>query len=881
MILSPIFFFYELYFVQWLYPDETRIFNNNASDFVSVGYRRLCILRRGLEAASILLSIMITPGIDKKHITDDSIELCVALMRLHIIKNVIPALSSTGHTATSKVDLDHHTPSKKRRRKSRDDNIVPDQTELIRHMKKVYKPILCTVGLLSLIMERIDFLVQNIQVDDQPLLSICSSSLGSLTIDASSSAQSTSTLNNSALAHIIQIAAMGLVCTIFKRYPRHRTIILEDLFPLMLRLPSSKRSLRTFPVKSFVSKSTNSTPSSKVKANCIQNISALVLFLVQSCVVMPKAVSGNSEDNGSLPRLTSGIVGSRNVCEYFTSNMLQRCSKRGEEGGASEFRPILANLIDDLLHIQLLPEYPAADLLLLSFCRKLSEDLLKNSSVTGKKDQSENISAESTYISTAMDTLGTICSDIADKLSTHRDNPMTLPQATELNESSKIDKISSNQCICGRTGLVDTFMLDCDRCHGWFHGLCVGIRKDNLPEVWICDECKLQIIVEEQTKSFHSRYCRRLQCSNNGNDISFMEESHIMRQLLLNYLSYLVQTNKTTNLIIARHFHVAKWIEELDKKREDNDIPSSKTLESELICSHFLEQWNLIDEVQFGDRMLKSTKSTRDDVITNWQSHSLSNEGNTRLMLSLAASKSELFLAFPRILGVLVRLMGDKEIVSFRKLGVKSIFQVIQADSSLMLQPVVRDAIASRFRDEAISVREAALNLVGTYVLQAPTTSNVFHNPLVSRLHDKGISVRKRAVKIFRDILISYPSYPGRADACTVMLQRAADPKEDDGVRDLIQELFLFLWFDIDSGLIQQPGFQNIDFPRRSDETPLTNNSASIQDNSKNEMCKKTRKIRGRKKKTLHTVVEQQQVRFDTAAKVSDLYYVEPCQFSF
>ena len=873
-MISNLFFSNELYFAQWLYPDDTRISNNDASDIVSLGYHRLCILRRGLEAASILLSIMITPGIDKKHISDDSIELCVALMRVHIIKNIIPALSSTGHTATSKADIDHHTPSKKRRRKSKDDNIVPDQTELIRHMKKVYKPILCTVGLLSLVMERIDFLVQNIQVDDQPLLSICSSSLGSLTIDASSSAQSTLTMNNSALSHIIQVSAMGLICTIFKRYPRHRTIILEDLFPLMLRLPSSKRSLRTFPVKSFVSKSMSSTPLSKVEAHCIQNISALLLFLVQSCVVMPKAVSAISEKNVSLPRLTSGILGSRNVCEYFTSNMLQRCSKKGEEGGASEFRPILANLIDDLLIVQLLPEYPAADLLLLSFCRKLSDDLLKNSSVTGKKGQSENMSAESTYISTAMDTLGTICSDIADKLSTHRDNPMTLPRATELNESLKMEKISSNQCICGRTGLVDTFMLDCDRCHGWFHGLCVGIRKDNLPENWICDECKLQIIVEEQTKSFHVRYCRRLQCSLNDNNISYMEESHIMRQLLLNYLSYLVQSNKAINLIIARSFHVAKWIEELDKKREDTDSSSSKKLESELICSHFLEQWNLIEKIQCGDGVLKSTKSTSEDPITNWQSHSLSNEGNARLMLSLAVSKSELFLAFPRILGVLVRLMGDKEIVSFRKLGVKSIFQVIQADSSLMLQPVVRDAIASRFRDEAISVREAALNLVGTYVLQAPTSSNVFHNPLVSRLHDKGVSVRKRAVKIFRDILISYPSYPGRADACTVMLQRAADPKEDDGVRDLIQELFLFLWFDIDSGLNRQSGFQTIDFSEKSHKATLNNNNASIKDNSKQEMCQKTRKIRGRKKKTVQMVAEQQQIRFDTAAKVSGLYFV-------
>lgn len=44
--------------------------------------------------------------------------------------------------------------------------------------------------------------------------------------------------------------------------------------------------------------------------------------------------------------------------------------------------------------------------------------------------------------------------------------------------------------------------------------------------------------------------------------------------------------------------------------------------------------------------------------------------------------------------------------------------------------------------------------------------------------------------------MLSNPVYSGRADACTLMLQRAADPKEDDGVRDLIHEAFQTLWFD-------------------------------------------------------------------------------------
>ncbi len=56
-------------------------------------------------------------------------------------------------------------------------------------------------------------------------------------------------------------------------------------------------------------------------------------------------------------------------------------------------------------------------------------------------------------------------------------------------------------------------------------------------------------------------------------------------------------------------------------------------------------------------------------------------------------------------------------------------------------------------------------------------------------------SQRKRAIKIFRDLISSNPSYPARAHVFAKLLQQAADRKEDDGVRDLIHETFMSLWF--------------------------------------------------------------------------------------
>jgi cohesin loading factor subunit SCC2 len=113
-----------------------------------------------------------------------------------------------------------------------------------------------------------------------------------------------------------------------------------------------------------------------------------------------------------------------------------------------------------------------------------------------------------------------------------------------------------------------------------------------------------------------------------------------------------------------------------------------------------------------------------------------------------------------------------------------------------MIYPFVRNSVTKRFSDEAISVREAAVSLVGLYVVHSPVVANAFHPAFMVGLQDPGVSVRKRTIKILQDILCSNPAYKGRAEACTTMLSLAADPKEDDSVRDAIHDLFLKIWLE-------------------------------------------------------------------------------------
>jgi HEAT repeat associated with sister chromatid cohesion len=130
----------------------------------------------------------------------------------------------------------------------------------------------------------------------------------------------------------------------------------------------------------------------------------------------------------------------------------------------------------------------------------------------------------------------------------------------------------------------------------------------------------------------------------------------------------------------------------------------------------------------------------------------------------------------------------------------------VEGDESLMLVPVIMKAVAKQLSDESISVREAAVALIGNYLSRSPPMAiQNYHEFLVPCLTDPGVSVRKRAVKIFQSILIKNPYYRGRTAVFKILLQRSTDPKEEDSIRDLIDELLHMLWFRAGSEPVSRP----------------------------------------------------------------------------
>jgi cohesin loading factor subunit SCC2 len=618
---------------------------------------------------------MTSLGIDRRVINEDAMEATITLLRHNMAENILPALSNTGHIVVSRKnggDGGLSASGKKRRQSSTvADGGGGGEAALIKQMKATYPSVLKTVGPTVLVMERMETLVQRVPLDDQQVFTLSSGAMLPLELEPS-------TGDAIKMAHNLHVASIGILTSIFRMYNKHRTSLVDDLFPIMLKMPVSKKSLRTYPVHcssvlypaELVQLARSLVPSASWSheqqhdTQYIQTMSAVILFFVQSCVVRPTYDVKQQEGSIHRPpeevekRFVSGLGSCHAICSQFVGNLLQRCSKKGEDGGASEFRPILANLIEDLLLIFLVPEYPAAEMILLCIAKALSEDIIQAAS-SNKALQA----SESTYLNTAMDALGKICAAEAKIHAVQHERPMMLQQARDIRK--KNDKHIS--CYCTDTEFGNTRMLDCDRCHRWSHMRCMGVVPDALPEEWICDACQLARIVEfERDKNTNMG---QLACP-----VELIDDLHCMRLLLNDYLSIVTRKTGVVTVQDAYKFHLAMWVGQMEQRRmsrpEQQRQNATPDENSKLIplMERLLEMWNPSDS--------PSVASSQSQQSLNGMLHCLSDEGRSRMVLHLAVTQSELLTSFRSKVQLILNLMSSDTGASIRKLSVKAIEKV-------------------------------------------------------------------------------------------------------------------------------------------------------------------------------------------------------------
>ncbi|KAG9047126.1 Sister chromatid cohesion protein 2 [Serendipita sp. 407] len=177
---------------------------------------------------------------------------------------------------------------------------------------------------------------------------------------------------------------------------------------------------------------------------------------------------------------------------------------------------------------------------------------------------------------------------------------------------------------------------------------------------------------------------------------------------------------------------------------------------------------------------------------------SIGSEGETARADKLSerlGSLSSLNAAFDPVLNVILGSL-DAAAVFMRTKALRALGQILSSDASILQKPNVRQAIEEHLLDNSPAVRDAAVELIGKYVVQQPQVADIYYEKVADRILDTGLGVRKRVIKLLKVFYTSTGDVSRRVDISSRLVHRMLD--EDDGVKDLAVKSLEELWFGSD-----------------------------------------------------------------------------------
>ncbi|KAL3526568.1 hypothetical protein ACH5RR_011224 [Cinchona calisaya] len=542
--------------------------------------------------------------------------------------------------------------------------------------------------------------------------------------------------------HLLQLKSISLISGIFHAYTQHRAYVMDEALQFLLKLPLSKRVPRTYHL-----------PDEEQKQ--IQIITALLIQLIHCSANLPEVLRQST----SIPPLEVAIDANypskchesiTDSCCLFWSRVLQRLTGSKNQD-SSELKMMIENLVADLLVTLNLPEYPSSAPVLEVLCVLL----LQNAGL-----KSKDIAARSM----AIDLLGTIAARLKHDAVLCRKEKFWIVRQLISSESS----FPSDACSVCLDARIEKPHFACQGCQRLFHVDCIGVGGNEISShsssCQIC-LCKKQLLVlnsysEVQGKDDEKQTQKLSGTSSNNFEVTNLE---IVQQMLLNYLQ---DAGSADVHLFTRWFYLCIWYK---------DDPSAQ------------------QKFYYYLSRLRSKAILRDSSTV---SKFLTRESVKKLTLALGQNSS-FSRGFDKILQVLLASLRENSPV-IRAKALRAVSIIVEADPEVLRDKLVQTAVEGRFCDSAISVREAALELVGRHIASHPDVGLQYFEKVAERIKDTGVSVRKRAIRIIRDMCTSNPNFAEFTTACIEIISRVND--EESSIQDLVSKTFYEFWFEEPSG---------------------------------------------------------------------------------
>jgi cohesin loading factor subunit SCC2 len=672
-----------------------------------------------LDASLAALHILTTAGMSKKLFQEEMIEQIVSLSRFQTTHTIFPSYSSSasnddgddgGMGPPRRPSMKSGSSKKKSKSASSASKFGSKSDESIpSSAKQIYNRVWGVTELFAELLE----------LQTMP---------DSIVLQATSLALST--FFEDSKIQELQQSSLGVVRTIFAHYPTHRVVIVDDILVSLGKLPTTKRGLRNFKL------------SDQQGAQQVQMVSALLLTLVQSCVVPPSTLKdANVGDVQTTATAISELItqvrrshdeGDRTAQTILTS-FIDKCTRKGDE---CDYKTLFENVIEDLLRACFQPEWPAAEQMLYF----LVLILLKMAREERKEVGMRLIGLEA---------LGNIAAKVQTLLLEVEDTSEETSSFVAELEAAQQDRRSStiNPGVSRRSTRVQD-------------GDAYADLKD---EAAVAEPENVDV--------------------------------KIMQKLLLDCLQ--VSSANDASLGSVRNFYVGQWIadeySEVNKNlpvvKEDDDEVTRQ--EDEMRRETIRGARMTAAEVQCSGMISELVPVTLTDIMGMRRDETLCHE-NLSLAAKTLGSKRLLSRGFDNILKHILASLNETD-ARVRTKALKALATVVDADWTLLSNPVVKRAVEARFQDKQISVREAAIDLVGRFVLARPDLTHEYYKTFIDRTLDTGLSVRKRVIKVLRDICIQQPNFLRTPDICLRLLRRVNDPQE--GIQDLVTKSFHQIWF--------------------------------------------------------------------------------------
>lgn len=365
-----------------------------------INVRLISRMQLCLDASVCLLLVLSTREIDRRVLSEETIDNCIQLFN-HVIKRlIVPCIDSTAAAAAVPVGEKSDTPHEQEthsgspQSKARPKNRRSAASFNIRTNREIRSAIAPLVNVACEFIEQLSTLVLTVKLADRWILHFSSSMVELFLLEHSMHATS------------LQQSAMAVLRGIFLQYEPHRLLILDEIVGVMKKLPTSKRHLRT--VKLLDS------------SNHVQMISTLVVAMVQSSasirdIEKENAVKHDASDPTlMLAEVSDGVADSeikefekrvedtRHNAGMLVRALVKECLKKHEE---HDYRVVLENFAEDLLVMFVRPEWAGAEVILEVLSSSLASILHANVAKDSRK-------LESHHTLTALNLIGKICTSI-------------------------------------------------------------------------------------------------------------------------------------------------------------------------------------------------------------------------------------------------------------------------------------------------------------------------------------------------------------------------------------------------------------------------------------------------------------------------------------